>query len=287
MILKKYIPPDLADTSVPSNGRAVTTAVNAEAFCCAEKSPQSVIAPVIDTYLSANDITVLEKHYPEMESGLNEIGYLLDGIADHIAEAEDLIYTLRKAIAETNGKFTYNPNKLPEEQRESVHKVILLLKQCGIFSAVNIMNKYSGTVSTAARVRSFISGLWLELFSQKHGIEVISEKAGQLNLPYEILCNVKVEDATGIRHEIDLIFSIGDKVFAIEQKSGVNFFDYDRYRQLAEYLHLIPDRFMLVNSTLLDKDVTKCIVYFYRYYICNSVGYTATLSAMIDKAFII
>lgn len=81
------------------------------------------------------------------------------------------------------------------------------------------------------------------------------------------------------------MFSIGDKVFAIEQKSGVNFFDYDRYRLLAEYLHLIPNRFMLVNSTLLDKDVTKCITYFYRYYICNSTDYISTLSAMIDKAF--
>ena len=95
-------------------------------------------------------------------------------------------------------------------------------------------------------------------------------------MPYEVLCNVKVADKEGVQHEIDLMFSIGEKVFAIEQKSGVNFFDYDRYRLLAEYL---------VNSTLLDKDATKCITYFYRYYICNSADYVSTLSAMIDKAF--
>ena len=100
-----------------------------------------------------------------------------------------------------------------------------------------------------------------------------------------MLCNVKVADKEGVQHEIDLMFSIGEKVFAIEQKSGVNFFDYDRYCLLAEYLHLIPDRFMLVNSTLLDKDATKCITYFYRYYICNSADYVSTLSTMIDKAF--
>lgn len=271
-------------TSVPTTDECIfqTDTANEE---CMGAVKEKILDSAIDKHLSNNRITVHEKHYPEFESELKEIGYLLNGIAEHIGEAEDLIHTLRKAIAENDGKFTYNPKKLSAEQRESVHKVMLLLKQCGIFSEVTTLNTYSGMVSTATRVRSFISGLWLELFSQQHGIEIISEKAKQLNLPYEVLCNVKVADKEGIQHEIDLMFSIGDKVFAIEQKSGVNFFDYDRYRLLAEYLHLIPDRFMLVNSTLLDKDATKCITYFYRYYICNSADYMATLSAMIDKAF--
>lgn len=302
MMLKKYVQP-CADTSTSASPDLESTAspcatvtsvpitdevISQTAPDKSENAPtvnNEKLASAIDKHLATNCITVLEKHYPEIESELNEIGYLLNGIAEHIGEAEDLIHTLRKAIAESDGKFTYNPKKLSAEQRESVHKVMLLLKQCGIFSEVTILNTYSGMVSTATRVRSFISGLWLELFSQQHGIEIISEIAKQLNLPYEVLCNVKVADKEGVQHEIDLMFSIGDKVFAIEQKSGVNFFDYDRYRLLAEYLHLIPDRFMLVNSTLLDKDATKCITYFYRYYICNSADYMSTLSAMIDKAF--
>lgn len=274
MMLKKYVQP-IADTSTSASPDVKSTASPCATVTSipitdeiisqtvpdkSESAPtvnNEKLASAIDKHLAANCITVLEKHYPEIESELNEIGYLLNGIADHIGEAEDLIHTLRKAIAENDGKFTYNPKKLPAEQRESVHKVMLLLKQCGIFSEVTMLNTYSGMVSTATRVRSFISGLWLELFSQQHGIEIISEKAKQLNLPYEVLCNVKVADKEGIQHEIDLMFSIGDKVFSIEQKSGVNFFDYDRYRLLAEYLHLIPDRFMLVNSTLLDKDATR------------------------------
>ncbi len=303
MMLKKYVQSIAEAPTAPSHEEASKLTVYAEentviseiaaltadspitetntALSSRVSSPGSVI----DKFLFDNNIVVLEKHYPEIESELSEISYLLDGIAQHIEAAEDLFHTLRKAIAETDGKFTYNPTKLTPEQFDSVKKVLKLLKLCGVFSELRAMGSYIGMVSTATRVRGFISGTWLELFSQQHGIEVISEKAKQMNLPYEILCNVKVTDQEGTQHEIDLMFSIGDHVFAIEMKSGLNFMDYDRYRLLAEYLHLIPDRFMLVNSTLLDKEATKCITYFYRYYICNSADYVSTLSDMIDKAF--
>lgn len=303
MMLKKYIYTCADGLNTPPHGdskKIVVPEVEATIPSVIDTFPDEVPVPVLDNtiayensstnsiivkFLSDNGIVVLEKHHPEVESELSEISYLLDGIANHIDEAEDLLHTLRKSIAETDGKFTYNPNKLNHEQLESVKKIVKLLKLCGVFSELRTQGSYSGTVSTATRVRSFISGTWLELFSQQHGIEVISEKAKQLNLPYEVLCNVKVADQEGTQHEIDLMFSIGNHVFAVEMKSGLNFMDYDRYRLLAEYLHLIPDRFMLVNSTLLDKEATKCIIYFYRYYICNSADYMTTLSAMIDKAF--
>lgn len=294
MMLKKYVQP-IAEapqaSSHPEVGNvavcATKTAVVSDITAINDTSEPQASTPesVIDKFLFDHNIVVLEKHNPEIESELSKISYLLDGIAQHIDATEDLFHTLRKAIAETDGKFTYNPTGLTPERLEAVRKVMKLFKLCGIFSELREMGAYNGMISTATRVRSFIAGTWLELFSQQHGIEVISEKAKQLNLPYEILCNVKVTDQEGTQHEIDLMFSIGVHVFAVEMKSGLNFMDYDRYRLLAEYLHLIPDRFMLVNSTLLDKDATKCITYFYRYYICNSADYVSTLSDMIDKAF--
>lgn len=298
MMLKKYVQPIAEAQQAPTHTEADNVAACAAKNAVVSDNTASIITAVndasepqsstpesvIDKFLFDHNIVVLEKHNPEIESELSEISYLLDGIAQHIDATEDLFHTLRKAIA-TDGKFTYNPTGLTPERLEAVKKVMKLFKLCGIFSELRAMGAYNGVVSTATRVRSFIAGTWLELFSQQHGIEVISEKAKQLNLPYEILCNVKVTDQEGTQHEIDLMFSIGVHVFAVEMKSGLNFMDYDRYRLLAEYLHLIPDRFMLVNSTLLDKDATKCITYFYRYYICNSADYVSTLSDMIDKAF--
>ena len=303
MMLKKYMQPTEEGTaSIAQEETPHITVSSAEAAVPAETAEpheesaasEAVSAPgspdvpddsVIGKYLADHQITLLEKHFPETESELSEISYLLDGIAEHIDAADALFHTLRKAIAETDGRFNYTPNGLSTEQLESVKKVVKLLKLCGVFSELRVLGSYSGTISTAARVRRFIAGTWLELYGQQHGIEVITEKAKQLGLPYEILCNVQVIDQTETQHEIDLMFSIGDHVFAIEMKSGLNFMDYDRYRLLAEYLHLIPDRFMLVNSTLLDKSATRCITYFYRYYICNSADYMSTLSEMIDKAF--
>ena len=303
MMLKKYVQPvveapdtpffegvGITATSVskvasPVKADSIPVYPTIEETSSTPEPPMRLTTSVIDKFLSDNNIAVLEKHFPEVESELSEINYLLDGIAKHIDAAEELFHKLRKSIAETDGKFSYTPTNLTMEQLDSVKKLLQMLKLCGVFSELRVSNHYSGAVSSATRVRNFISGTWLELFSQQHGIEVISEKAKQMNLPYEILCNVKVTDQEGTQHEIDLMFSIGDHVFAIEMKSGLNFMDYDRYRLLAEYLHLIPDRFMLVNSTLLDKEATKCITYFYRYYICNSADYVSTLSDMIDKAF--
>lgn len=289
MILKKYLQPVIV---APTASFSEKVDINAVSVKNNVINPSSLFeeelnttTSIIDKFLSDNNIAVLEKHYPEIESELSDINYLLDGIAKHIAAAEELFHKLRKSIAETDGKFTYTPTNLTTEQLDSVKKLLQLLKLCGVFSELRMTNYYSGTVSSATRVRNFISGTWLELFSQQHGIEVITEKVKKYDLPYELLCNVKVADQSGTQHEIDLMFSIGDRVFAIEMKIGLNFMDYDRYRLIAEYLHLIPDRFMLVNSTLLDKDATKCIAYFYRYYICNSADYMYTLSAMIDKAF--
>lgn len=145
MMLKKYVQP-IGDTSTSASPDVKFTAspcatvtsvpitdevIPQTALDKSESAPtvnNEKLASAIDKHLAANCITVLEKHYPEIESELNEIGYLLNGIADHIGEAEDLIHTLRKAIAENDGKFTYNPKKLSAEQRESVHKVMLLLK---------------------------------------------------------------------------------------------------------------------------------------------------------------
>ena len=80
------------------------------------------------------------------------------------------------------------------------------------------------------------------------------------------------------------MFSIGEVVFGAEIKSGLNFCDYDCYRLTAEWMHLIPDRFLLLNSTLHDENAAKCISYFYEYLICGLSDYEKTMVQMLDKA---
>lgn len=237
---------------------------------------------VIEAFLAETGIVVLEKHSPEYEN----ISFLVDSIAGSLPLAEDFLHSLRKAINTTDGKFEFRPLKLLSPQRNAINHVATVMKNCGVFNEF-LQNEgiIKGRISSSVRVRNFISGIWLELFSQQKAVPIIADYASKHQLPYEIYCNIKVEDAAGRQREIDLIFSIGDAVFGIEIKSGLNFCDYDKYRLTAEWLHLIPDRFLLMNSTLTDKNTIKCIEYFYRYYICSATDYENVLKSMIRKAF--
>lgn len=236
----------------------------------------------IENFFSAAGIKILEKGVSEFDS----IIYLVNAIAGDFKSAEDFLHTLRKAICTHNGHFDYSLNTVEAEKRSAVTRLATIMRNCGVFSEVVIgASAISGNISTASRVRNFISGIWLELYSQHKTISIVKKFAEKHNLPFEVYCNLKVEGADGKKHEIDLMFSLGeDKVFGAEIKSGLNFCDYDRYRLTAEWMQLIPDRFLLLNSTLTDENAVKCISYFYQYFICGISTYEETLIKMLDKA---
>ena len=103
-------------------------------------------------------------------------------------------------------------------------------------------------------------------------------------LPFEVIANVHIQhEATGEPHEIDLMFSIGEQVFGMEQKSGLNFSDYDHYRKIGEWLGIIPDHYLLLNSNLTEDYAVGCIQYFHRYYISSLANYQKVLKAMLEK----
>lgn len=113
MMLKKYVQP-IADTSTSASPDVKSTASPCATVTSvpitdeiisqtvpdkSESAPtvnNEKLASAIDKHLAANCITVLEKHYPEIESELNEIGYLLMGlliilVKQKIAPIPDLI----------------------------------------------------------------------------------------------------------------------------------------------------------------------------------------------------
>lgn len=236
----------------------------------------------ITCFFEGNGITITEKSIPSEDP----IMYLVNAVAECLPLGEDFLHLLRKAICNKDGHFEYNLSKLDLEKRGAIIKIANIMKNCGVFSQMLINTwSISGNVSSAARVKNFLSGVWLELYSQQVAINVVKKYAKDHNLSYEVYSNLKVEDKQGVKHEIDLMFSLGsDMVFGAEIKSGLNFCDYDRYRLTAEWMHLIPDRFLLFNSTLTDENATKCISYFYQYFICGISTFENTLNQMLDKA---
>lgn len=236
----------------------------------------------ITCFFEGNSITITEKRIPSEDP----IMYLVNAIVECLPLGEDFLHLLRKSICNKEGHFEYNLSKLDVSKRGAIIKIANIMKNCGVFSQMLINTwSISGNVSSAARVKNFLSGVWLELYSQQVAINVVKKYAKDHNLSYEVYSNLKVEDKQGVKHEIDLMFSLGsDMVFGAEIKSGLNFCDYDRYRLTAEWMHLIPDRFLLFNSTLTDENATKCISYFYQYFICGISTFENTLNQMLDKA---
>ncbi len=302
-MLKKYVPMSatdiidtvtstvssevaISDSNVKDNFSPVesgkTCEVVAEKGTIEEKPENEVCTSAIEVFFSEANIFITEKNVPDF----GDIIYLVKTIAECLPLSEDFLHSLRKANCSQNGYFEYSLKSLPLDKRSAVLKIANTMKNCGVFSNIQITNwNIVGNVSTASKVRNFLSGVWLELYSQRLTTEIVRKFAESKNLSYELYSNLKVEDKNGIKHEIDLMFSVGDKVFGAEIKSGLNFCDYDRYRLTAEWMHLIPDRFLLLNSTLIDDNAIKCISYFYQYFICSLDTYEEKLSNMLNKAF--
>ena len=295
-MLKKYVPfindtplniTDEVDnnTLVEESCQAVIN-TNEEATCennaAANELSATESKSAITSFFEKNNIIITEKNVPSTDP----IMYLVNAIAECLPLGEDFLHLLRKAICNKEGHFEYNLSKLDVSKRGAIIKIANTMKNCGVFSQMLINTwSISGNVSSAARVKNFLSGVWLELYSQQVAINVVRTYAEEHNLSYEIYSNLKVEDTQGVKHEIDLMFSLGDDiVFGAEIKSGLNFCDYDRYRITAEWMHLIPDRFLLFNSTLTDENAAKCISYFYQYFICGISDFENTLIQMLNKA---
>ena len=242
--------------------------------------PKEGESSAIKRFFSEANITITGKNTPT--SG--DILFLVNAIAESLPLAENYLHTLRKSCTGDH-HFSYPLKSAPPDERETVQKLAETMRACGVFSEIIIKStSISGTLSRSSRVINFISGIWLELYSQQKALSVVRSFAEAKGLKYEFYCNLKAEDNTGIKHELDLMFSVGDKVFGAEIKSGVNFFDYDKYRITAEWMRLIPDRFILLNSTLVNYSEAKCISYFYQYYISNLASFEQTLKEMLVKA---
>lgn len=239
----------------------------------------------IESFLKKSNLIITQKSSPEVIPG---VAFLVNAIAQCIHEAQAFLTTLRSAILLPSHTFTHTFNNKDENSIQKIVYLANIMRDCGVFTNYYCdEHKFiKGKMSGSSRVIRFINGQWLELYCQQITQQVVSEYAEKYSLPCEIYANMKIKDTFGGQsHEIDMMFSIGDKVFGTEQKSGLQFIDYDKYREVGEWLGIIPDRFILINSTLKDSNTAECIKYFYQYYISRIDNYKAMLMEMITSAF--
>lgn len=280
--------PDNPETSVSENdpqceadleGEPIVPCLVSEDVSSEETADESVISG----FLRQSGLVITESHEPQDGQ---DIAVLAAKIAESLPEAEGFLRSLRTANCALSREFCYPLSGHSEKERTAIRKVADILRRCGVFAGFcpDTQKSIRGKMAECSRVVNFINGAWLEIHCQHLTCQIVREYAEARGLPFEVIANVHIQhEATGEPHEIDLMFSIGEQVFGMEQKSGLNFSDYDRYRKIGEWLGIIPDRFLLLNSNLTEDYAVGCIQYFHRYYISSLANYQKVLKAMLEK----
>ena len=237
-------------------------------------------------HFKENGLTVEQMNHPACGATM----HLVNAIQSSLPDAEQFLHYVRDGIANKNGEFFYKCKVMPEEQRRKIHDLVLCMKACGCFAELKHNDwlnggSITGKVAYEPNIRNFLTGIWLEHYCQLHAEPVIRKFAEAHGLPYSLADNVILQNSKGERHEIDLLFSIGDKVFGTEQKSGSNFYQFDQYRGLAEWLGLPQEQFMLIRADQKDAYSIQCAQYLFRFYICDTEHFEKQLLAMIEHAF--
>ena len=237
----------------------------------------------INFFFGTAGISIQKSTVPEVF----ETSFLVLKIAESLPEADKFLRCLRAATTTNDKNFSFSLRGNGEKECRKITDLANAMKICGVFSECNILSEsIFGKLSKAGKVREFINGIWLEQYCQMITFRIIKQYAEKHGLSWELLSNVTVRSADGEKHELDLIFSIGNKVYGAEQKSGSLFSDYDKYRRLGLWLGLVPEQFLLVNSCLGNENAADCIHYFYEYYVTNTSNYEKTLLTMISNTMI-
>lgn len=175
--------------------------------------------------------------------------------------------------------------QLPENDRDTVVSLAERFGEYGIISNVFYNRNtgfINGIVSSAPRIINFINGDYLEFYGRAVSERVVKEVAIKHNVDYEVYSNVVITKAAE-KHELDIVFRVGEYVFWSEIKSG-KFSDFDNYRKLGVLMGVNPDRHILLVAEK-DNETAEAISWFYQFYVSNIDNFRDKLIEMIDKAF--
>ena len=291
---------DIGEPSAACDNRVIVGTAKASEFPSPEE-PEAAASPeepeagglpdkdtfkpgVVESFLNNSGLLVISKSIPVSNKG---IAGLSEAIAGSLPHAQSLMQAMRSANTTSERAFSLTLTGLSGIALCKIIMLAEMMKNCGIFTEYFCPdNKFiKAKMSSSPKVINFINGEWLEIYAQQLTLSVISDFAERRGMDWELYSNVTVENpSTHKHHEIDLLFSIGNVVFGSEQKSGLQFIQYDKYRLVGEFLRIIPDRFILVNSTLTDVNAADTVHYLYGYYVSSIIDYRETLIKMIENS---
>lgn len=204
-------------------------------------------------------------------------------IAINYPLTKHFIRFLRDKIVKKDFEFSYNLSTLSPDDRNSTVALAEKLDEYGYICCKNKTpgcSTIKGTISSCPKCINFINGSFLELYAKSVTVSTIKKLSKEYKLDYEVLTNVQIEK-NDEKHELDLVFRIGNQVFWGEVKTSD--FDADKYRKIGILMGVVPDRLILLAAEK-SNDATAVISENYDYYCANISTFKKALTEMTEKA---
>lgn len=238
---------------------------------------------IIFNHFESRDYTVTNAQEPTDFSFLQNLSFT---IVQNLPQINKLLKAIRQCIPypDSNGtrRFFYLLEE-PEEEKNIIRKTVQDFTRYGLLLSSNIEeDTISGIVNPMPRATRFITGQWLEIYAACITQDIVNSFATEHQLPYSVLTNVELKKNGKLAHEIDCCFSVGSSVFATEQKGG-NFNNYLHLHEIGKSLGIIPDHYLLLQTSLTDLEQMDLLQYFYQFYVCNLSTFSDKLRAMLKQ----
>ena len=251
--------------------------------CSEEDEPLATNSPntTIASYFSNKGF---ELFLPDTDETVAPVESLAFTIAINYPHTKQFIRFIRDSITKKSFDFTYSLNSSSPSERASTVALAEKLNEFGIISNWfhnKSANTIKGSISSAPRCINFINGDFMEMYAKCVTVGTLKKAAEKYSCDYEIYHNVEIIKDNK-KHELDIVFRVGEHIFWSEIKSSK--FDPDEYRKLGILMGVVPDRLILLAADK-SNDAVNAISYFYEYYCANINTFKNSLIEMVDNAF--
>ncbi len=225
-----------------------------------------------------------ELFLPDTNEVIAPVESLAFTIAINYPQTKSFIRFIRDSITKKAFDFIYSLNSSSQAERSSIVALAEKLNEFGIISNLfhnKSANTIKGSISSAPLCINFINGDFMEMYAKCVTVGTLKKAAEKYSCDYEIYHNVEIVKDNK-KHELDIVFRVGEHIFWSEIKSSK--FDPDEYRKLGILMGVVPDRLILLAADK-SNDAVNAISYFYEYYCANINTFKNSLIEMIDNAF--
>lgn len=194
---------------------------------------------------------------------------------------------LRKNIHVTGSSYYKLADTIDKDEKNDLITMLYEMKKLGLLREA-FCNQKTNCITyilpAVEKIKQFLMGGWLECAFFDDVKRIVSEYAKTYGLPAHVVGNLKLgqnsDNPGSATHELDVAFTLGDIFFACEAKTGAQV-DYDRFRIVGKDLDILPDRLLLINSSLSSEEA-EAVNWWYPYHVAAGADMESALRSMIS-----